>query len=309
MAVVSTTSNANLLKAFWNEVFVNELRESMVFYDLGLKSTVPDQSGTLEHWLTIADLSADPVARTQGTDPTEYSLSSGDMTATVKQYGDFVKLSDVFMDTAINGTMEHIMERLGRHAAKTMDIVIRDAVLSASTVVKYGGTAVARNSLATDGSFDFTVATLRKAKNFLSKANAMPLRGTEFVAVAHPDVVYDLEGDANWVNAHLYTEKGISGIYDGEVGKLYGVRFIENTNALAMVASGSASTDVYQTYFVGQEGFGVGEFRQVKTIVDERSMASPLRLYGTAGWKTQFATRELQASAMVRYETGASLGA
>lgn len=308
MAAVTTSSNANLLEQYWNEVFVNELREAMVFYDLGLKSNVPDNSGTVEHWLTIADLSADPIARTEGTDPTEYSLSSGDMTATVKQYGDFVKFSDVFRDTSINGTMKMIMERLGRHAAKTMDIVIRDAVLSASTVVKYGGTAVARNSIATDGSFDFTVATLRKAKNFLSKANAMPLRGNEFVAIAHPDVIYDLEGDTNWVNAHLYTEKGINGIYDGEAGKLYGTRFIENTNALLMDASGSASTDVYQTYIIGNEAIGVGEFRGVQTIVDQESMASPLRLYGTAGWKTQFACRQLQASAMVRYETGASQG-
>lgn len=309
MAAHTTSTNANLLKQYWNDLFLNELRESMVFYDLGLKSQVPDNNGTVEHWLTIADMSADPVARTEATDPTEYSLSSGDMTAAVKQYGDYVKFSDLFKNTSVGGTMDQIMERLGRHAAKTMDIVVRNAVLSASTVVKYGGTAVARNSIATDGSFDFTVTTLRKAKNFLDKANAMPIQGTDFVAIAHPDVIYDLEGDTNWVNAHLYTEKGISGIYDGEVGKLYGVRFMQNTNALAMVASGSASTDVYQTYFIGNQGFGVGEFRGVETIVDQESAASPLRLYGTAGWKASFATRELVASAMVRYETGASLGA
>lgn len=309
MSVVSTSSNANLLKQFWNNVFLHELREKMVFYELGLKSTVPDQNGTVEHWLSIADLSADPVARTEGTDPTEYSLSSGDLTATVKQYGDFVKFSDMFKNTSIDGTMQNIMERLGRHAAKTMDIVIRNAVLTASTVVRFGGTAVARNSIATDGSFDFNVVTLRKAKRLLNKSNALPLRGNEFVAVAEPDVIYDLQGDSNWVNAHTYTEKGIDNLYTGETGKLYGVRFIENTNALVMAGSGSGTTDVYQTYFVGQEGFGVGEFRGVETIIDQESMASPLRLYGTAGWKASFATRELQASAMVRYETGASLGA
>lgn len=280
----------------------------MVFYDKAQKGTLPKNEGTVVHWLSLADLSANSTALSESFDPTAYALSSGDMTAQLEQFGDYVSMSDLFMDTAINGTMKEILERMGRHAAKKLDIVVRDRVLSASTVVKYGGTAVARNSIAAAAYFDFGVAQVRKAKNFFSKANAMPMKGQEYVAVAEPDVIYDLEGDSNWLNAHIYTEKGINAVYDGEVGKLYGTRFVENTNALILTASGSASTNVYQTYMFGEGGFGVSEFYSPKVIVRQTAPESALEMYGTVGWKASFATRELLASAMLRYETGASLG-
>lgn len=307
MAATTTATEAEMLKEHWNETFLEELREGMVFYDLGLKSQAAKQEGTTVHWLALADMSA-AAALTEATDPTEYTLSAGDMTAALKQYGASVLVSDLLQDTIIGTGMNNIMERIGRNAAKTLDIVVRNAVLSGCTNVRYGGTAVARNSIATASHFDFSVTTIRKARNFFNNANAQPLDGKNYVAVAAPNVIYDLQGDSNWTNAHIYAgENTVEGVYKGESGKLYGVRFIENTNALELVASGSASTDVFQTYFVGKEGFGVSELYDPQIIAKNPHPASDLDLYASYGWKGTFATRELQASALLRYETGASL--
>jgi len=307
MALTSTGTEAELLPEHWNKIFIDEYRHDNVFYDLGMKQRHPEKTGVTAHWLAMADLTADGSALTEGTDPTEITLSAGDQTATLATYGGSVLVTDLLKETGVEGTIENIIERLAFHAKRKMSRVIRDGILSASTSSLLGGTAVARNSIATDGSFDFSVTDVRKAKNFFSKANVDGHTADEYIAVAHPDVVYDIQGDSNWTNAQIYTPQ-VEKVYKGEVGKLYGVRFVENSEALLLDASGSASTDVYQTYFFGHQGFGISELHDAKVIIKDPHPASDLDLYGSYGWKAKFAAKQLSASALLRYETGGSLG-
>ena len=81
----------------------------------------------------------------------------------------------------------------------------------------------------------------------LKKDNAPEYDSGGYVGIIHPDVTYDLQGDSNWVDAHKYVDSGIKAIYNGEVGKLYNVRFLETSNAKIEVNSGSANTEVYRT--------------------------------------------------------------
>lgn len=194
MAATTTATEGELMKEYWNDVFRTELRDNLVYKELGLMSSVPRGEGTLVHWLSLGDMTASG-ALTEATDPTEYTLSAGDLTATLLQYGASILISDLLQDTMINGSMEQIMERLGRNAALTIDTTVRNACFTAGGTVQYAGTAVARNSIATDGSFDLDVAEVREAKATLDGANVKPLAGTgTFVAITHPDCIYDLQG-------------------------------------------------------------------------------------------------------------------
>lgn len=306
MANQTTTTGSLWLPAYWNKVFLEECRNAQVFYDLGDKSTAPNNLGTTVHWLTMADLTAS-AALSESFDPTEHSLSAGDKSATLAEYGGVVKISTFLQKTAISGTVENIVERLGDNAGVTLDTVIRDGVFSAAATVRYGLSAVVRTSIDTNTGNDFGVATIRKAVNIFHKAKIKPKEGGDYVAVAHPDVIYDLQGDSNWTNAHTYTEKGIDSLYNGETGKLYGVRFIQNNLALCMDASGSASTDIYQTYFVGNQAFGVSELYNPQVII-KNPYPSALDVVASYGWKTAFAYKAFDVSALIRWETGASLG-
>jgi hypothetical protein len=48
-------------------------------------------------------------------------------------------MSDLVKDTWIKGAMKNVIERIGRNAAKTIDTVIRNAVLTAGGLVQYAG--------------------------------------------------------------------------------------------------------------------------------------------------------------------------
>ena len=75
---------------------------------------------------------------------------------------------------------------------------------------------------------NLTVNDIKLAVRALKRQNAPKIRG-DYVAIIHPDVAYDLMKDSEWLTPKQYVDT--KDIYNGEIGKLYGVRFIENTRA------------------------------------------------------------------------------
>lgn len=305
MASTTTSTEAELLAAYWKETFLNELRANLVFDQFALKSSHPTGSGTMIHWLALADLSS-AAALTEATDPTEYSLSAGDQTATLAQYGATVKVSDILEDTWIKTSMQNLMERLARNAALTKDTILRNAIFSAGGTAQYGGTAVARNSIATDSSFDMTLAKAEKATTTMGNSNVPRFKDGYYVGVLHPHVAYDLMRDDDFKSFSQYTDMGLEKQWKWEVGSMAGIRFVQSTQALLMDASGSASTDVYQSYIFGDEYFGVSELHGVDIVIQDTN--STLNLYKNYGWKASWAQKQLSDSRMIRLETGSSLG-
>ena len=242
-------------------------------------------------------------ALTEGTDPTPSGLSTTLISATIAQYGNFEQVSDILDLTAVDTLVKEVVDVLAYEAALSIDTVIANTLSAGGTSLIASGVA-ARNSLvATDV---LTVSDIRKAKRELNSFSAMPHTKGKFVATAHPDVIYDLEGDSNWVNAHIYTEKGIDAVYNGEAGELYGVRFVMTQMAPVLTNSGSANAEVYQTHIMGKDFFGVSKLQNLQTYVDSPSPRSALRLYSDIGWKASFAVKVLNDSFCQRVESGAT---
>ena len=56
-----------------------------------------------------------------------------------------------------------------------------------------------------------------------------PTINGKYVAVIHPSVAYDLRQNSDWIDAHKYS--ATTEIFNGEIGELHGVRFLETTQA------------------------------------------------------------------------------
>lgn len=319
MSTTTIGTEGELLTEFYNNVFLNELRANLVLYNYGMKSVHQRGMGNLVHWLALNDIDPTATALTEGTDPTEVTLSAGDQTATLAQYGESVLVSDILQDTWVQGSYQQLMERLARNAAENLDTIIRNNVFTGGGSAQYGGTAVSRNSIASDGSFDADIAEIRESVHTLASNKAQTFPDGFYVGVVHPDVLYDLQGDtANWQEFLKGTESGYGQMQQnfagtkpgagGVVGSMFGTKFIMSQQAVELVYSGSASTDVYQSYIFGPEHFGVSELQGVQTIIKNPHPASDLDLYGSVGWKAAFAVKELDSKRMVLLETGSSLG-
>ena len=58
--------------------------------------------------------------------------------------------------------------------------------------------------------------------------NAPKFNG-KYICIIHPSVAYDLRQDESWIAAHQYA--AATELFDGEIGELHGVRFVETTEA------------------------------------------------------------------------------
>lgn len=302
MAVTTTTTLSEPVAAYYEKRFLMRAEENFVYKQLGTPGRVPKNEGKTVVWNRMTNPSSKS-ALTEGTDPTPSGLSATLISATVAQYGNYEQVSDILELTAVDTLVKEVIDVLAYEAALSIDDAIIAAV-SGGGIALYASGVAARNSLvATD---TITVKDIRKAKRELNSFAAKPHTGDKFVATAHPDVIFDLEGDSNWVNAHIYTEKGIDSVYNGEAGEIYGVRFIMTQQAPVLVNSGSANAEVYQTHIMGRDFFGVSDLQNLETYVDSPSPRSALRLYSDIGWKASFAVKVLNDSFCQRLESGAT---
>lgn len=311
MALTTTGTMPGPVQAFYEKQFLMRSEMNFVYEQLGKPGRIPKGEGKTVVWNRMTNPSAKTSALTEGTDPTPSGLSATLISATLAQYGNYEQVTDLLELTAIDGTVKEAIDTLAYEAALTIDTVIRNVIDAGGTLMvataaysNSAGFTPTRNSINSDDTF--TVGDIRRAKRQLNRFSAKPHTKDRFMAIAHPDVIFDLEGDTNWVNAHLYTENGIDNIYNGEAGEIYGTRFVMSENATIMTNSGSAGTEVYLTHIMGKEFFGVSKLQNLETYVDSPSPRSALRLYSDIGWKASFAVKVLNDSFDVRVESAAT---
>lgn len=193
MAVTSTSTEAELIAEYWNNVFLNNLRSNLAFYDYGLKSVQPPGTGVMTHWLGLYDTSGALVTGlTEGTDPDETTLSAQDQTATLIQYGESVQISDILQDTWVGGSYQQLMERLARSAALTLDTVVRNIAFTAGGSAQFAGTATALANIDISTTFAVNVQEVREAVNSLEELACPTFPDGFYAGIIHPDVKYDL---------------------------------------------------------------------------------------------------------------------
>lgn len=220
---------------------------------------------------------------------------------------DFIEISDVLDMTAIDPVLDESADLLGEQAAQTLDVVARD-VLNAGTTVQYAAGRVSRVTVAAGD--NLTVNEVRKAVRTLKRSNVKPIDGRNYIAIVEPGTTYDVQSDTKWEEAAKYA--GSTQIFDGEIGRLYGVRFIETSYAKKFSGAGSGGIDVYSTLIFGKDAYGMSDVESsgaVKNIIKPKGSggtSDPLDQRGTSGWKAMFVVKILEQLAILRIEHAVS---
>lgn len=222
------------MKTYYDMTLLDEAQPNLVHAQFGQKRPIPQGSGKTIEFRKFAALAKALTPLTEGVTPEGDELTVTAITATVMQFGRFIVQTDVLELTAIDNTIVEATKLLGRQAGLSLDTIVRN-ILQESTNVSYapkvsGSTETeVTHRYDLDESAQLTVDLVQQMVTKLRAANAPTING-DYVAIIHPYVAYDLMRDPEWQNAHQYTTS--ENIYAGEIGKLYGCRFVQSTEAL-----------------------------------------------------------------------------
>jgi N4-gp56 family major capsid protein len=312
MANTQTYANQTTQQTtFYNRTLLERLLPELLFMKYGQKKPVPKKNGATVDFRKFARLETATTPLVEGVTPVGKAMSITNVTATVEGYGDFVEFSDFIDIVGIDPFVTETLEVLGEQAAETLDEVVRDVVAAGTNVYRVNSRAT-RATMASGDNLDG--ATMRRARQVMARNNVKPIAGAgAYIGIIHPDVSYDIMSDSAWINANQYA--GSTKLFDGEIGKMYGVRYIESTKAPVFAGAGSGSIDVYGSIIIGANGYGIADIggsSKPETFVKQvgsAGSADPLNQRGSCGWRAYLAAVRLDELCILRVESAASVGA
>lgn len=288
-------------KTFYDMALIDAAQPALIHDQFGQERDIPKNGGKKIEFRKYASLPKALTPITEGVTPDGRKLSATAIEAEVAQYGDYVTLSDILDLTAIDNNVLEATKACGRQAGLTLDTITRNVLQSGTNVFycpKSDGSAVMSRS-GLDATCKLTVKTVKKVAAFLKANNAPKIDGS-YVAIIHPYAAFDLMEDSEWKYPHQY--KDTSELYEGEIGKIGGVRFVESSEA--KIYSGG----VFGTLFIAEGAYGVtkvtgGGLQTIIKQLGSAGTADPLNQRSSVGWKAIKTAEILVPAYLVRVES------
>lgn len=313
----NATTGVNALTAeqatFYQTAMLDRLIPELDWYKYGEKKNVPKRKGATTNFRRLNSLAVSTTELTEGVTPDGVDLDITSINATVKQYGNWTKISDFIDMTGLDPLLTETSELMGENAGESMDTIIRDVVAAGTNVMYANGKADRASIAAAD---TITASDILKARRTLKRNKVKPIRlpdGSKgYLAFVHTDVATDLMQTQEWEDQNTYvdTKNREAGI----LGKMYGIYFKEVDLGVKYegAGSGTPAADVFGTIFIGKGAYGVPDVEgssKPEIIVHPAGSggsSDPLNQFNTVAWKSAFASVRLNELCIVRLETSAS---
>ena len=346
MATNTSATLSNQYQNYFSKKLLTYAVQALVLDQFGSKTPLPPKSGhkaiSMFRWDTPKATDINTLTEGDTSTVGERSISLTKISKTLIQRGQIVKLSDVLNATDLFNSLQQSVKINGQDAAIDMDNITRnilvgsnvgDNVNSGATAMEGGYNAnpatnldngdslielYANGTKQTTGSTEYSTFESTTSDNTLDAAavlnavtqlkvnRAQPTKGGNYAAVCSPQVLSDVMQVNEWLNVAQYSN--VEELYKGEVGRLYGAKFVTTTNAFitadalgtdadrfiydAAAGGGTGNTkDVHVSLFLGDGAFGVPElssqspFSPKIIITDSADKSDPLNMLITAGFK------------------------
>lgn len=200
-----------------------------------------------------------PLPLVEGVPPVSKNLTISEVNAGLKQYGDWIKVSDLAEVASVDGILVHAAEALGEYEGQKLHRVMLFA-LDQTTNAYYGdGTAV--SDITVTNTMTLKAATIRKLVRTMKVNNAARFPDGFYHMIVDPFVGMDLLTDPEFTDLAKYNggmaQDGGINLLTGEVGKGWGVRFKEANELLTGVGAGAPGIKTFHNILYGPNGFGM----------------------------------------------------
>ena len=302
MAAQTTSGLSGEVKTFYESKFLERAKYQMLHGEGAQKNTHPAGEGKTIQWNRYDPLATVTTALTEGSNPSEVALTASQVTASLAEYGNVIKISKLLKLTSIDADATEKVSLMGQNMGETIDDLDKAALYAGATAQLGGGKSALTDIAATD---TFSADEVRKAVRTLQVNKAMKYADGFYIGKIGPYTEYDLKGDTTWVNSKVYSD--VKKLYNGEVGALYGVRFVNVTAQ----KSESSTVTVYSNFIHGANAFAKYDlskdvpklYIKVPTVSDT---SNPTDRYSTIGWAGSYVAKALISSWIINVKTGAT---
>lgn len=296
------------MKTYYEKRLIDLAEPKLVHDQFADKYPIPKNGGKTIEFRKYDSLPKAMKPITEGVTPNGSKMNVTTIEATVDQYGDWIQLSDILSLTSIDNNVVQATKILGAQAGRTLDSITRDVLCGGTNVMyapKEDGTVVVSRS-ALDKTCKITPDLCFRAAALLKTQNAEYPDGSDsFVAIIHPYVTYDLMSNRDWIDVHKYSDP--EAIFEGEVGKIGSVRFVESTESKIWKGEGCPEgLAVFATIVIGAHAYATTEIAGggLEHIVKQLGYGDdPLNQRSSCGWKAIKVAERLVEQYMVRIET------
>lgn len=254
---LTSTGGINHLATVWyNRRALDQLKKRFRFYHAMEPDMIPRRSGKTVQWFRYTLLGANTSAASEGAVGSSNTLATTTLSGSVTEYSDFITVSTLLDETAIDPIVTNAAEQLGYSAGLSVDTINKaefdtnsGAVISPGTISTYA-----------------TVDDLRRCKALLEGADVRPKDEKYYICILHPYIIYDIKSDntaGGWIDLLKYADMGkgegsdlLAGTknpFDEPVGVVDNIKIWATTN---VTTSGSAPNVLYSGYVVGRGAVG-----------------------------------------------------
>jgi N4-gp56 family major capsid protein len=301
MAAQTTATLTQPMMTYYEAVFLKRSKAALIHAQGAQEKTHESNSGKTIQFTRFSPLAAATTALTEGSNPSEVNLSASNVSATLAEYGNVTKYSKLYAATTIDSGLEEATSIIGQNMGETLDVLVREELYTGATVRLANGRAGVANILATDV---LNYTEVKKAVRDLRNASAMTYSDGFFMGKVNPSTEMDLIGDSAWVSVNTYNQGG-NPIYNSEIGRLGGVRFVTGTQG----KTEASTVTVHSTFIHGANAFGTIKLSSdlPKLYIKnpgEQDTSNPTNRYSTISWAGSFVCKTLVGAWIVNVKTG-----
>lgn len=246
---------AHLATVWYNRRALDQLKKRFRFYGCCEPDMIPRRSGKTVQWFRYTLLGANTSPASDGVVGNSNVLTTTTVSGTVSEYNDFITVSTLLDETAIDPIVTNASEQLGYSAGLSVDTIIKTAFDGQSGAILSPGTL---------GTYA-TVDDWRRCKALLEGTDVRPKDDTFYYAVSHPYIIYDMKSD-NTAGGFIDLMKAVymgagesspfvkpPNPFDEPIGIIENIKIWATTN---VTTSGSAPNVLYYNYVVGRGAAG-----------------------------------------------------
>lgn len=302
MAAQTTSLLSAEVSTYYERVFLARAMKMLVHEEGGQKKSQPAGEGKAVNFTRYTPLAVATAALSEGSNPSETDLTASTVSATLAERGSQAKIARFLSTTSIDRNNKEKIEVFGQNMGESLDTLCRDELVTGGTTQLAGAKS---NITAVAASDTMSASEIKKAVRTLMGNSAMRYDDGFFLGKVQPYTWYDLVGDSTWVNAKTYSD--VKDLYKGEIGELFGVRFLLSNNG----HSASSTTTVYSNIIHGKESFGCLDLatdvpKLYIKISGSQDTSNPADRYSTIAWAGSYVAKVLNSNWVINVKTGAT---